>query len=333
MREDASRLARSAATLLAALSVMAGGALGGHAQTSDGVLEFGQAATWPGAAKRQPRESSTQLMMVDLLSIEVPGQRVARNDVAPPTVRGAFAAIWNSLARGAMSASYASLSGVRSLWLDPLRGGGGGGGQGVTRATRVHAYLTSLGNSTGEAFDIQIVNDGNEPIRLDGDGVVVQPVKAGSDNTIRAEIRQAANRSSGAVTSRANAYCLEFKLKPPERGSIFEVSDSATQDQYAPAREILHASRRLQAAGELMPDSEPTDYFHSIRQWAIWTAEQRFTLNTYRTAFIERTKKNVEALGRKWSKDLENSLTAYVPHRWDEITRILREANQPVPGR
>jgi hypothetical protein len=297
------------------------------------MLDFGQAAQWAGAPKRLPRESSRQLMMIDLLNVQVPGGRLARAEPVPPAAGGFFAEVWSALTRGRLSTPFSTLSFVRPvIWLDPLGGGGGGGGQGVTRATRVHAYLTSLGNSTGEAFDIEIVNDGVEPVRLDGDGVVVQPIKAGSDKTLRAELRQAANRASGAVASRANAYCLEFKLKPPERGTMFEVSDAATQRQFAPAREILRASRRLQNAGELMPDSDPTDYFHSIRQWAIWVNEQRFTLPGYRTAFIERTKKNAEALGRKWSKDLENALTAFVPHRWDEITKILREARQPVPG-
>jgi hypothetical protein len=291
------------------------------------TMDFNQAADWPGAPKRQTRDSNTQLMMIDRLSLDIPGQRAARNEATPPSVGTLFAAVWNALARGALVSSD-RLSIVVPIWLAPLRGGGGQ----ATQATRVHAYLTSLGNSTGEAFDIEIVNDGTTPVRIDGEGIVVQPIKSGSDRALRAELRQAASRSSGAVTSRANAYCLEFKLKPPERGSMFEVSDAATQEKFAPVREILRASHRLQDAGRLTPDSDPTDYFHSIRQWSIWVAEQRFTMSSYRTAFVERTKKNVEALGRKWSRDLENALVAYVPHRWDEITKILREAKQPVPG-
>ena len=295
------------------------------------VLDFGQARQWPGAAKPLPRENSTQLMMIDLLDIEIPGLRVARDEV--PSLRGAFAQIWSALTRGRPSFLATVVPDRPSIWLDPLRGAPRSGAQGVTRATRVHAYLSSLGNSTGEAFDIQIVNDGSEPVRLGGDGVVVQPVKSGTDKAMRTELQQIASRSTGKVSARANAYCLEFKLKPPASGNLFEVSDEATQQKYAPAREILRASRRLQAAGELMADSDPRDYYHAIRQWAIWTHEQRFTMEGYRAAFIDRTRKNVEALGRKWSKDLETALIAYVPHRWDDITKILREAGQTAPAR
>jgi len=337
MKQSASKPARVVVALVMAL--MAAGVVGrrqadASADRADvSTLDFGQPSQWAGGARPLPRESDTQLMMVDLLSIEVPGVS-ARAEPRQPSSGGFFAQVWSGLARGLLEPLAAYSSSARSaIWLDPLGGGlGGGGGQGVTRATRVHAYLTSLGNSTGEAFDIEIVNDGANPIRLDGDGVVVQPIKAGADKTVRAELQRVSNSRSGIATSRANAYCLEFKLKPPERGNMFEVSDAATQQKYAPAREILRASRRLQAAGQLTPDSDPTDYFHSIRQWAIWVNEQKFTLAGYRAAFIERTRKNVEAMRRQWSKDLENALTGYVPHRWDEITKILHAANQPVPG-
>jgi hypothetical protein len=294
------------------------------------VLDFGQASQWVNASQTPPRDTDTQRMMIDMLDLEVPGSRLAdAHRAVPPSVGGFFAQVWTALAqlRGRPWASASSVS--PGFWLDPFSWSGG---QGVTRASRVHAYLTSLGTSTGEAFDVQIVNDGTAPIRVGGEGVVVEPIKKGADKSLRAELRQIASGGAGRSSVKANAYCLEFKLKPPEQGNMFTVSTPDVQRQYTAAREILRASSRLQAAGDLAPDSDPRDYFHAIRQWSLWVDEQKFTLAAYRKAFIERSKKNADALRRKWSKDLEDGLTALVPHRWDEITKILREANRPIPG-
>ncbi len=295
-----------------------------------GTLDFGQTSQWAPEARPLPRENGTQLMIIDVLDIQVPNTQVARVDPVPGAP-GFFARVWRTLAGGAPLAFATRAFSPRTLWLDPF-GGGGGGGQGVTRATRVHAYLISLGTSTGEAFDIQIVNNGTEPVRLTGDGVVVRPIKSGADKGLQSEILQAAKRTQGPTKVRANAYCLEFKLDPPERGKLFEVADASTQDAYGPAREILHASRRLEEAGQLEPDSDPTDYFHAIRQWTIWVREENFDLPGYRDAFIARARKNLANMKGKWTKELEGALTSLVPHRWDEITKILREADQPVPG-
>jgi hypothetical protein len=319
-------------------------------------LDFAHAGEWA-PSQSGSRDTNTQLMMIDVLDVEVPGLQVAQAGPFPPGTagtptmrdslpmrdgvdagpsRGVLAALWDSLTRPAHTPLARLSSGVRAVWLEPLGGarwsGPWGAGQGVTRATRVHAYLTSLGNSTGEAFDIQLVNDGTAPVRIGGDGVVVEPVKKGSDTSLRAELQQIASRGSKATSVRANAYCLEFKLKPPERGTMFRVSDQPTQQKFTAAREILRASRRLQDAGALTADSDPREYFHAIRQWAIWVNERSLTLPKYRDAFIERSKKNAEALRRSWSKALEDSLKLLVPHRWDEIAKILREARQPVPG-
>ncbi len=285
-----------------------------------------------GTVEPVARQDDTQLMMIDFLDLNVPGTRAGDANPPGPTFRGVLASAWRALAggRGPMAASA---SATRGLWLDPIGWPGGGGIQGVTRASRVHAYLTSLGTSTGEAFDMVIVNDGTAPVHIGGDGVVISPIKKGAEKNLRAAMQKASTtRGPSTVASRANAYCLEFKLKPPDQGIMFSIADKDAQQKYAPAREILRASRRLQAANQLAPDSEPKEYFHSIKQWAIWVSEQRFTQPQYRDAFIERTKKNVTALGRKWEKAYEDALRAAVPHRWEEIVKILRAAGQPVPG-
>ena len=288
----------------------------------------------PGSFPTAPiaRQTDTQLMMIDQLDLNVPGTRAASADPLGMTFRGVLASAWRLLAGGRAPVA-ASDAGARGFWLDPIGSHVGGGLQGVTRASRVHAYLTSLGTSQGEAFDMVVVNDGTTPVRIGGDGVVVEPIKKGAEKTLRAEMQKVSTtRGASVVSSKANAYCLEFKLKPPDQGLMFHVADGEAQQKYAPAREILRASRRLQAANQLAPDSDPAEYFVSIRQWAIWVNEQRFTQPQYRGAFVERIKKDVAAMGKKWTKEIENGLTALTPHRWDEIVKILRAAGQPVPG-
>ncbi len=67
------------------------------------------------------------------------------------------------------------------------------------------------------------------------------------------------------------------------------------QRQARPVPFILEASRRLRDAGALRLDSDPGEYFRSIRQWAIWTREQGFNEKTFAEALLEHTKKNVVA--------------------------------------
>jgi hypothetical protein len=285
-----------------------------------------------GPQERVARQDDVQLMMIDLVDLNVPGVRAADADPLHLKLRNIVASMWQALA-GSRAPVAASNSARRGFWLDPVGWPGSGGIQGVTRASRVHAYLTSLGTSQGEAFDMVIVNDGTAPVHIGGDGVVISPIKKGSEKNLRSAMQKAAaTRGPSVVTSRANAYCLEFKLKVPDQGMMFSVADREAQQKYAPAREILRASRRLQAANQLTPDSDPKEYFHSIKQWAIWVSEQRFTQPQYRDAFVDRTKKRLVAMGQKWEKAYEDALRAAVPHRWEEIVKILRAAGQPVPG-
>jgi hypothetical protein len=274
-------------------------------------------------------------MIIDLLDFNLPATRSASAEPLPSPSRalGVLADAWRSLAHAAapsFARGFAAHAG-HDLWIDP---GDAAILQGVTRAARVHAYLTSLGTSTGEAFDVTVVNDSPSPVHLAGDGVVVEPIKKGSDKEQRGGLQKAmATRGASVMTSKANAYCLEFKLNPPDQGSMFHVVDAATQRKYSAARDILHASRQLQASNQLQPDSEPQDYYHAIRQWAIWVEEQHFTTRAqYAQAFVERTKKNVVAVKQQWTKEMEDTLNQLAPHRWDEIVMILRVAGHPVPG-
>ena len=135
--------------------------------------------------------------------------------------------------------------------------------------------MTSLGTSTGEAFEIQVVNDGTEPVRLSG-SLVLQPIAKEAHAAVQRQLQRALPR--GATTARLNAYCLEFLRQPPGPGALFRIAPPEMQKQFAAMRGVLDASRRLRDAGVLQPDSEPKAYFHAIRQWAIWTKAQQFTL-------------------------------------------------------
>jgi hypothetical protein len=91
-------------------------------------------------------------------------------------------------------------------------------------------------------------------------------------------------------------------------------------------RRILQASRKLQDLGLLHPDSDPTEYFHSIRQWALWTRENDFDASSFEKVFVDRTEKNFTASRRAWTKDIEKLVRELVPNRWEDIQNVLEES-------
>ena len=91
-------------------------------------------------------------------------------------------------------------------------------------------------------------------------------------------------------------------------------------------RSILSSSRRLNEQGALQPDSDPTAYYHSIRQWAIWVDERSLDRSQYEETFVQHTKKNFEAAGQEWSDDIEELVRDLAPNRWADIERILNAA-------
>lgn len=213
---------------------------------------------------------------------------------------------------------------VRELWLAPMSVGG------RRQASQpIRIVMTSLGTSTGEAFEIQVINDGPEPVRLSG-SLVLQPIAKEAQAAVQRQLQRALPR--GAMTARLNAYCLEFLRQPPGPGALFRIAPPGMQKQFGAMRGVLDASRRLRDAGVLQPDSEPKAYFHAIRQWAIWTKAQQFTRDGFARAFVDHTRKNIQAAGRPWSQQLEQALRGVVPGRWRDITRVLAEVDAAVGG-
>lgn len=82
----------------------------------------------------------------------------------------------------------------------------------------------------------------------------------------------------------------------------------------------------MQERGALSPDSDPAAYFDSIRQWAIWAHEQRFDARGFENAFIDYTRRNLQAAGRQWSKPIEDAVRGFIPGRWRDVQQVLVEA-------
>jgi hypothetical protein len=200
---------------------------------------------------------------------------------------------------------------------------------GLQQKSPVQLFLTSLGTSTGEAFELQAFSAGGAPVQLRAEGLVVQPLNAQVTRRTQQELQKQARSAGGRAATRLDAYCLEFLRQPPAKGMMFQVAGNSLQQKFAPVRRILEASRLVRAAGGLTPDSEPEGYFHSIRQWAIWTREQGFNQRTYGDAFAGHTRKNFEQAGGKWTDAVEKVVRNVVPNRWNDISKILQRAGAP----
>jgi hypothetical protein len=250
----------------------------------------------------------------------------ARESVMPASIARSA---WSRLARlaPAWGASWAGARhdrtppASREIWLPPLeRGQGGSVVSGIARIA-----FKSLGTSTGEAFEMTVVNDGPRPIRLDPSALVLEPLRNDVQRRIQQELSKAAGK---AATVKMNGYCLEFLKTPPVAGTTYRIAEQAAQQQFAPARKILNATRALQKAGVLKPDSNPVSYFHAIRQWAIWTRERNFDMQSFGAAFLEHTRKTVAGAGRPWTAEADKAIRAAVPGRWSAIAQILQEAER-----
>lgn len=196
---------------------------------------------------------------------------------------------------------------------------------------RVTAFLTSLGVSTGEAFDLVALNEGDLPVRISGDGIVVEPVQLEDEAKRQLQSKLTELAGQNAIAAKLDAYCLEFLARPPAAGQLFRIASSELQEQFAPMRGILKAGREAYESGLLNPDSDPVAYMHSIKQWALWSHEKGFDLESFTDAFLEHTKKNFEAANRDWNGQVEEAVRGVLPNRWNDIQQVLRAAGE-TPG-
>jgi hypothetical protein len=189
-------------------------------------------------------------------------------------------------------------------------------------------WLESLGGSTGEVFTAHLVSPGSEPIEFDG-LFAVEPVSLLPEqrDRILASVRQAAGSHAEV---KVNFYCLQFGAAAPPEGVVYRVASPEKQERFQPAARALAAARRLYEANLLSPDTRPESYFHSIRQWTVWTLERGFDREGFISAFVEHAKKNVAEAGEQWSEEFSDAVHRSAEGRWKDITKVLGEAGLEI---
>jgi hypothetical protein len=181
----------------------------------------------------------------------------------------------------------------------------------------------ATGASSGDAFNIQVVDPSGEPVRVVApDGLVLQPIRqTGNRAATQAPAAAAADPASKVV-----GYCLEYLKPPPPKDALYQVAPDALQQKYAPMRRILEAGRALVEQGLLKPDSDPAAYATFIQQWALWTKLENWNFSEFAREFVDRTRKNVENMGRQWTPAMDAALKTAAPNRFNDIMAVLLEA-------
>jgi hypothetical protein len=190
-------------------------------------------------------------------------------------------------------------------------------------------YVVAQGGATGEVFQVEIVQPASGPVAIDG-LVALEPVAATADDRERFE-RELDRAGGTRQTLTAAGYCLQMDALAPPAGTVFRVAPAEKQARYAPMRRALDAARRLRDAGQLHPDSDPEGYYHSIRQWAVWTVEKGFDQDGFLGAFVERTEENFRDAGQPWSEEVAAAVRSFGEGRWSDIQAILEEAEAESP--
>ncbi|MBI1874089.1 MAG: hypothetical protein HYS05_09400 [Acidobacteria bacterium] len=183
--------------------------------------------------------------------------------------------------------------------------------------------LVATGRSSGEVFQLQVLNPGNQPIAIVApEALVLEPIKAGVGKPT------AAMAKTGVHAHPILGYCLDFLKPPPAVGTIYRVADALAQQEFRPLGNVLRAARALATAGRLRPDSDPQAYLDSIKQWAVWVTRERWNENTFTGRFVERTRQNVQQMKRAWTKEMDAAIRGAAPNRWRDIMAVLSEARR-----
>jgi hypothetical protein len=200
-----------------------------------------------------------------------------------------------------------------------------GGGDLLLYDPDLKVLVRGLGTLGKDAVEMQVF--GADPATwVSADGLVVEPVELAEEarQRLEGEIRELASQSP--ITAKLDAYCLDFLREPPDLGTVFRVADQQVQHQFAPLAKVLQAGRRRYDQGLLSPDSDPEEYFHSIRQWALWSVQENLDMGSFGDVFLEHTRKNFETAGQPWTGEVEELVKSLVPNRWQDIAAIVEEA-------
>ena len=273
----------------------------------------------PGGASH---DATTQYMMLDRLDVMLAGQEARASGPDDPLVPDeAFQGHGGALFLTTDADGRAILFQAETV-REP---------DGTVQEVNVTAFLQSLGTSTGEAFELHILNGAQSPISFSGDGIVVEPllIKEQAQQLLQDKLTGLA--SQNPLTAQLNAYCLEFLKQPPTVGQLFQIAQTELQEYYAPARNILAAGRQLFESGLLTGEGDPLAYVHSIKQWALWAHEGDFTFDSFLEAFTEHTKDNFAAAGQPWTDQVHELIQGVAPDRWEHVQLVLDRATEIAP--
>jgi hypothetical protein len=188
------------------------------------------------------------------------------------------------------------------------------------------AFFTSLGVTSGEAFRMVVVNEGGSSVQLSAEGFVLEPLALLSQKEVDRELERF--KTQKRTTATVLGYCLEFEKLGPPAGMVFRIASLPVQQKFAATRPVLRASRTLLDSGKLIGgNGEP--YLHQVRQWAIWTHQQKFDESGFTRAFLDHSRKNLESAGRRLTRELEAQLRQLLPARWQDVRQVLDLAAQP----
>jgi hypothetical protein len=199
----------------------------------------------------------------------------------------------------------------------------------------LQALFISLGTATGDAFDAQIINDGDRAASLKADGVVLEAVGRDRQDRVRKQMQDAVNargpQAPPPTVSRITAYCLEYTKQPPVQGTIFRLADTQTQLKNADLRRVLQAEEALERQGAFAPTMDPAIYFTILRQWSLWASAQKFSAQDFAREFVDHAKKNALAARQPWNATIETQIRSTVPKWWQDVSRVLSEATKARP--
>lgn len=193
-------------------------------------------------------------------------------------------------------------------------------------ADPLETYVLATGGSTGPVAQLFAINRGDRPLRLLPTAVVLEPVVMSP--AIQARVTEVLRRyvaagGSGAVL---DFYCLEFLRRAPAAGTLLRIAGGGVAAPFMRHAQILEAARRLMDAGELLTALDPLEYLHGVRQWAIWSVEERFDLSRFTDAYLTVSRRNLEEAGERWGADAEREARGLVPGLWNDVRSVLREA-------
>jgi hypothetical protein len=220
----------------------------------------------------------------------------------------------------------------------------------------VEILIQSTGGSTGPVLEMLSLNYGN-PVIVRTGRLILEPLdNPDAETRIRIEQILAGARTGATVPAayRAGAgagasglpagpatatvvpfvlegFCLQLERAVPTAGTIYRIADRAIQRSGTPVSAILDAGRLLQDLGGLHPDTDPEDYFHSIRQWAIWVDVEGLDREAFEREFVEHVRRTFEAADHEWTPDVERRLKEFIPNRWSDVTAVLEVAGRPQP--